>query len=184
MNTSNNKRFQRTEQRLVERTLELIEQDPGRPLSVSAICDGLPINRSSFYLHHKSIQSLLDAIMECFRAELTEQSREVGNALSTEMRRCFLFAAEHRSFYRYYIKFSEDSSLSRHYLQDCFVSPLISLRDDDNLAELQRSYLEDFFQAGLNSVIERWLSTGQEDSVDEIMELFTRILYPLDKQKN
>ncbi|MCR5088637.1 MAG: TetR/AcrR family transcriptional regulator [Oscillospiraceae bacterium] len=183
MNTSNNKRFQATEQRILDCALKLIGENPNRSLSVSAICEELSINRSSFYIHHKNIQSVLDAIMERYRAELMAQFRADGNALSAAVRRCFLFASEHQSFYRYYTTFSENPGLSSRYLLECFEYQASSISAGCELTDLQFSYLCEFMQAGLSAVINRWLNSGAEDSLDEIVELFTKILNPIDALK-
>ncbi len=184
MNTRNNKRFQKTEQRILECALTLIEKNPNRPISVTAICEELSINRTSFYLHHKSVQSVLDAIMTQYHAELMEQYQTDANTVSAAVQRCFLFAAEHQRFYRYYTRFSDNPGLSWKYLQECFEDPVSSRLADCQLTDLQLSYLGDFMEAGVSEVINRWLSSGKEDSVDEILDLLVMILSPVSKQKS
>ncbi|MCR5088644.1 MAG: TetR family transcriptional regulator C-terminal domain-containing protein [Oscillospiraceae bacterium] len=183
MNKPNNKRFQKTESRIVECTLEFIERFPDRPLTVTAICEAVPVNRTSFYLHHKSVQSVMDAIMAQYRQEFQAQRLAEKVTLSAEVRHCFLFAAEHQSFYRYYIRFSEAPEQSLRYLQESVENPSPSLPDSLTMTELQYHYLAVFMQAGVSAAISHWLSNGKEDSVDEIVELFTKMLSPMDAKK-
>ncbi len=180
MNKSNNARFQETEKRIVECTLGLIEKNPKHLITVTDICEELSLNRSSFYLHHKSIQSLLDAIMDRYRAELMSESQLDRTSISAAAHRWLLFAAEYQSFYCYYIRFSENPSQSRQYLWECLETLVPSLQDKNSLTEVQRTFLEEFLEAGLSAGIRNWLSTGKEDSVDEIVELLTRIFRSLD----
>ncbi|MCR5089096.1 MAG: TetR family transcriptional regulator C-terminal domain-containing protein [Oscillospiraceae bacterium] len=176
MNRPNNKRFQKTENRLIEHTLELIEQYPDRPLTVTAICEALSVNRTSFYLHHKSVQSVLDAVMRQVREEFLRECQADDASLSAAVRRSFLFASRHQSFFRYYIRFSENPDLGRQYLWECLDTLVSSLPDRNEMTELQFSYLSEFVQSGMSSVISCWLSSDDRASLDEIVDLFTRLL--------
>ncbi|MCR5089710.1 MAG: TetR family transcriptional regulator C-terminal domain-containing protein [Oscillospiraceae bacterium] len=185
MNVSNNKRFQETEKRIQNCVLDLIDQDPDTQLTVSAICEVLSINRSSFYIHHKSVQSVLDSILARFHKEqmdLCSSGCELSAAspLSVTMQTTVKYLVRHQSFYCYYAKYSNSAFLYGQYIQELLklLSPSVPLLHD--LSELQIAYLGEFIQGGVISMLKRWLENNREDSCQEIVDLFTSVISSLD----
>ncbi|MCR5089111.1 MAG: hypothetical protein K6C08_06335 [Oscillospiraceae bacterium] len=188
MNRSNNRRFQRTERLLQDRVLELVEADPDTGLTVDAICGDLPINRSSFYIHHRNIQSILDAILTRLFDEHIEQlhMREgillqdapVSSALLLSAR----FIQEHKGFFRYCSAFSENTELGNQYAQRYYALLSPSFQAGLGLTELQLSVLGEFLKAGAAAVTERWLKNSDDDSLDEITGFFMSVSEALEKQ--
>ncbi|MCR5089113.1 MAG: TetR/AcrR family transcriptional regulator [Oscillospiraceae bacterium] len=185
MNKANNIRFQRTERRIQDFVLGFLEENPDARLTVSDICDGLSINRSSFYIHHKDLQSVLDAVQIRLHREHMEQLKEEDvlsspAPISAAFRLFFLHVADHYSFYRYYVKNTENPGLIGQHWREA-TSCLMSLKPSFfELSEVQLSYLGEFIQAGVFAVIQRWLSGSREDSIEEVTELFDIIMKPLD----
>ncbi|MCR5089112.1 MAG: TetR/AcrR family transcriptional regulator [Oscillospiraceae bacterium] len=187
MNRSNNLRFQKTEQRILDCAVHLLETEPDSVLTVSAVCEELSINRSSFYIHHRSIQSVLDAIQTRYHAEHLEQlARE--NVLSEEsptaaaIRLCIDFILERHSFYAYYAKYSGNHSLLGQHSLECLELLTPGIQSCFALSDSQLAYLGEFIQGGIVAVMKRSLSGSREDSAEEIGELFAAIIRPLEEQ--
>ncbi|MCR5088639.1 MAG: TetR/AcrR family transcriptional regulator [Oscillospiraceae bacterium] len=188
MNTSNNKRFHKTEKRILDCSLKLIEKNPDTLLSATGICEELSLNRSSFYLHYKGIQELLDAVLARLHGEFLERCRaEAGRpggfTVSDALQFLFQFAAEQEVFYRYYVKYSENHGRGNAYLRECYDCLMPSLPPEYELTGRQLSCLREFMQAGFLAVISRWLSSGKKEPPEEIAEFFTVVFSSFDQQK-
>ncbi len=186
MNTSNNRRFQKTEKMIQDHTMELLEEHSDFSLTIDAICRDLPFNRSSFYLHHKNLQSLMDAIMKRVHMELMDRLRgreePAGHYDPDTVREIFTeYLLEHKGFFRYYAEHSENRLTAGCCILDFIHYLLPDDRSLDNLSELQVSYLAEFLQAGLRAVLDRWLEGRMVDPIDEIMELFLSCAVPPEK---
>ncbi len=189
MNRSKNLRFQKTERRIQDCALNFLEKNPDSTLTVSAICDELSINRSSFYIHHKNIQSVLDAIQSRFHEEHLAQLRREDvisspSPLSAALKSFIQFFADHQCFYRYYAKNNENALLIGRNTRECLDALFPAGRSHSDLSDLQISYLGEFIQAGAFAVMKRWFNSSGTDSIDDITDLFVKVVRPLEDRAN
>ncbi|MCR5089711.1 MAG: TetR/AcrR family transcriptional regulator C-terminal domain-containing protein [Oscillospiraceae bacterium] len=185
MNRSNNKRYQRTERMIQDRFLEILADNPENAVTVDAVCSELPINRCSFYLHHKNLQSLMDAVLgrhhEEFMNRLSiEEYASSDTPLSSAARVFIDFIIENQHFYRYYAKHSDQFLQFGQHIRDCLRVLSPSTQPFLGLSELQLSYLGEFIQAGVLTVLKRWFNSEEEEPIEEIVELFAAIIRPLE----
>ncbi|MCR5088797.1 MAG: TetR/AcrR family transcriptional regulator [Oscillospiraceae bacterium] len=177
MNRKNNRRFQKTEQLIQTRVFELLEKSPDSVLTISAICEAVPINRSSFYLHYKDIEGVLDAVMLRLHSELMGTLRNeavltAASPLTAAIHCSAVHLNTNRSFYRYYINHAGESLLTGQFAEDYARLFSFFFHTGTTLSELQRSYLSEFIQAGVLAVVTRWLNSDQAGAAEEFEKLF------------
>ncbi|MCR5089208.1 MAG: TetR/AcrR family transcriptional regulator [Oscillospiraceae bacterium] len=177
MNQNRNRRFQKTEQRIQDYAMELLKSDPDTVLTVSAICEGLPINRSSFYLHYKDVQDVLDDLLLRFHAEHMELIHkenvfDAESPLRAALNLSINFLIKNESFYRYYFDHCEYSPLVGSCAEECLELLMPPYETHAGLSELQLLYLKEFIQAGNWAVMKRWLNNDKTDSIKELCTLF------------
>lgn len=174
MNTKNNQRFQETEERIIGVFIELLQKKTLEKITVSELCKGSGINRSSFYLHFTDVYNLMDRVEErlaiYFGRLFSEPEKEYD--LGERFCRMFAFIREHQDFYRIYLSDKHDFHILDGILP---VSADVSLRNmADRLGfrgEHELAYHQVFFKAGLTALVREWLLRGCQESEEELCRI-------------
>ena len=184
MNQKNNQRFQETDRRIREYfAAALTERDIGR-ITVNEICQGVGINRSSFYLHYQDVYALLDAVMEEIGRELfagfSQTAAKTENYFSDEYLVVILrHTKKHAALYRAYITHVGMGEIEKGYqsLFEGLVKPYLRRLGIESEREME--YYFSFVQAGLFAVLGKWLSYGCIESPEEMAKIIRRVMAPI-----
>lgn len=165
MNIKNNKRKRESMQKIEQVLVELLQTRELGQISVSEICKGAGLNRSTFYANYLDIYDLADTIREklenqvagLYREE-TEQKFNSHNYLAL-----FEHIAQNQIVYRTYFKLGYDEKYQ-------------ILRYDHQLAEkhFDNRFVEyhiEFFRSGLTKMIKLWLQNGCRETPEEMLEI-------------
>ena len=166
MNTPNNKRRKKSQEQIEKIFLQLIQKKNIDDISVSTICKLSGLNRSTFYSNYIDIYDL---------AEKTKQQMEVEFAqfqLSNNAKQdkngylsMFRYIKDNQLFFKTYFKLEEISKnlptqyrveLAEKYYNNKFID-----------------YHIEFFRAGLNAIIKKWLNNECKETPEEINEIIT-----------
>ena len=181
MNTKNNQRYQETEERIIGVFIDLLQNNPLEKITVSELCKGSGINRSSFYLHFTDVYDLMDRIEErlaIYFGRLFSEPEEDYD-LGERFCRMFAFIREHQDFYRVYLSSKPDFHILDGILP---ASADVSLQNmADRLGfrgEYEIAYHQAFFKAGLTALVREWLLRGCQESVEELSRILGREYSP------
>ncbi|MBQ8044284.1 MAG: TetR/AcrR family transcriptional regulator [Clostridia bacterium] len=166
MNTPNNKRKRESQEKIEKTFLQLIQTRDLEQISVADICKRCKLNRSTFYANYIDIYDLVEKVKntmadEFAQFQLSNNSKQNPNGYLN----LFKHIKENQIFFKTYFK-----------LEAISISPI--LQHDVELAEkyYNNKYIDyhiEFFRAGLNAIIKKWLSSGCKESPEEMVEILT-----------
>ena len=163
MNTPNNKRRRESQDKIEKAFIELIQTKTVQEITVTDICNLTHLNRSTFYANYLDIYNLVDKIkvrmiqdfFDIYKEETTNKYH------SYDFLKLFYHIKENQLFYKTYFKLNLDLTDSDKYIDPKEVEKF--LVDSKNL-----DYHIEFFKAGLNAIIKKWLNGGCKESPEEI----------------
>lgn len=167
MNTKNNKRKRDSIERIERAFVNLIQTKELHTVSVSDICKIADLNRSTFYANFEDIYDLADKIRENLESEfssLFDNSYETRSG-NQDAVRMFQHIKDNQLFYKTYFKLGYENNHK-------------TLTYDINQAERDFAgkhidYHIEFFKAGLNAIIKRWLERECAESPEEMAQILS-----------
>ena len=162
MNTPNNKRRKETRDKISKVFITLLQTKEITEISVTDICKLAKINRSTFYVNYLDIYDLADKIGQDLEQDvfsLYQEERDT-NHNSNNFLKLFKHIKDNQIFYQTYFKLKMDQNLIT---QEYDYQLSKELYDDKYI-----DYHMEFFKAGLNAIIKKWLSNGCKESPEEI----------------
>lgn len=167
MNTPNNKRKKASQEKIEKVFVELIQTKEINEISVTDICKRTGLNRSTFYANYLDVYDLVDKIREKLEMEvanLYKEERE-NNYNSNDFLKLFKNIQENQIFYKTYFKLNMDQNTKlSQYEYDSHLSRLIY--NDKHI-----EYHIEFFMAGFNAIIKKWLYNGCKETPEEMNEI-------------
>lgn len=165
MNTPNNKRRNKSMERIEKVFIELLQTKELNEISVSDICKRAGLNRTTFYANYTDIYGLADAIREKLEKGVSDlyQEEVTQGFNSNDYLKLFQHIKDNQIFYKTYFKLGYnnnykiiqyDTVLARRYFQNRFIE-----------------YHMEFFKAGITQIIKIWLKSGCKESLEDIDEI-------------
>ena len=167
MNTPNNKRRKQSQESIEKAFIQLIQTKELEQISVTGICQKANLNRSTFYANYIDIYDLAQKIGEKLENEVAElYSDERENKYnSNNFLKLFKHIEDNQIFYKTYFKLGLDANqIIEQYQYDSNLSKLFY---NDEFID----YHIEFFRAGINAIIKRWLKNDCKESAEEIFEI-------------
>jgi len=165
MNTPNNKRKKESQKKIERIFLNLIQTREIEEISVTDICKEAQLNRTTFYSNYIDIYDLADKIRERLEKEVLElyKDQHENRYNDNDFLKLFKHIKENQIFYRTYFKLGFDKNA------------VIEIYDYD----LAKKYYGDkhidfhieFFKAGLNAIIKKWLNNGCKETPEEMFDI-------------
>ena len=166
MNITNNSKRKKSQDKIEKIFLQLIQKKNIDEISVSSICEKANLNRSTFYSNYIDIYDLAEKIKQHMELEFA-QFQLSNNSKQDEdgYLNMFKYIKNNQIFFKTYFKLEDISkSLPTQYRVE-----LAKKYYDNKFID----YHIEFFRAGLNAVIKKWLSNGCKETPEEINEIIT-----------
>ena len=166
MNKPNNNKRKKSQEQIEKIFLQLIQKKNIDDISVSTICDIANLNRSTFYSNYIDIYDLAEKVKN-------QMAKEFGDFLISHN------SKQDESGYLTMFKYIKDNQIFfKTYFKLESICPDIPLQYHTELAEKYYDnkfidYHIEFFRAGLNAIIKKWLNNGCKESPEEINEIIT-----------
>ncbi len=176
-NTKHNKQYVRSEEKILQAGMSLINKDKLEKISVGKICSLAKVNRSTFYAHFVDIFDLVDRITQKLRLELIDSYKrndimESGvMPFSKASIRIFVeFIGRHQEFYKNAVMNDQLFPIDHYasYYQKVF-SQLKSM--EKRPTEEEMLYYLSGFQGSLTMIIRRWINQGCVESSEYITNI-------------
>jgi len=164
MNTPNNQRRKKSQEQIEKIFLQLIQKKNIEEISVSMICKIAKLNRSTFYANYIDIYDLAEKIknnmeVEFAKFQLSNNAKQDSNGYLN----MFRYVKDNQIFFKTYFKL--ESITMNMPTQYCI--ELAEKYYDNKFID----YHIEFFRAGLNAVIKKWLNNGCKETPEEINEI-------------
>lgn len=169
MNTPNNKRKKESREKIEKVFVQLIQTKEINEISVTDICKKTNLNRSTFYANYLDVYDLADKIRERLEVEVDnlykeEKEYSYDGLNSYNFLKLFKNIKENQIFYRTYFKLNMDKNTKiSQYEYDIHLAK--------NLYDANIEYHIEFFMAGFNAIIKKWLYSGCKESPEEMNEI-------------
>lgn len=164
MNIPNNKRKKDSKEKIEKVFLTLIQTKDINEITVTDICKNANLNRTTFYSNYIDIYDLADKIKEKLENDITllykddDEKYSEGNFL-----KLFQHIKENQIFYKTYFKLGFDKITN---ISEYNFDKATFYYNGKNI-----DYHIEFFKAGLNAIIKKWLYDGCKESPEEINEI-------------
>lgn len=165
MNTSNNKRKKESQEKIERIFLNLIQTREINEINVTDICKEANLNRTTFYSNYEDVYDLANKIRIKLESDVEDlfKFEHDHNYNSNNFLKIFKHIKDNQIFYKTYFKLGFDKI------------HLIKQYDYNQAKEIYNNkyidYHIEFFKAGLNAVILKWLRGGCIESPEEINEI-------------
>ena len=165
MNTSNNKRKRESQEKIEKTFLQLIQTKEVEDITVSDICKLSNLNRSTFYANYIDIYDLVEKIkirMGNDFASIYENDSEAGHNYNSYLK-MFRYIKENQIFFKTYFKLKFDTN-----------SPIEYFHEDLAIKYYDNKYIDyhiEFFRAGFNAIIKKWLNNNCKETPEEMLEI-------------
>ena len=166
MNTPNNKKRKASIEKIEKTFLQLIQKKNIDEITVSTICEISGLNRSTFYANYVDIYDLAEKVkqqmeIEFAKFQLSNNSKQNPDGYLN----MFRYIKDNQIFFKSYFKL-ESISMS---LPTQYNIELAEKYYDNKFID----YHIEFFRAGLNAIIKKWLNNGCKETPEEINEIIT-----------
>ena len=173
MNINNNKKRKLSIEKIEKTFLQLIQKKNIEDISVSTICEIANLNRSTFYSNYIDIYDLANKVkhqmaLEFAEFQLSKNSKQNQDGYLT----MFKYIKDNQIFFKTYFK-----------LETISMSPTTQYNVEMAEKYYNNQYIDyhiEFFRAGLNAIIKKWLYNGCQESP----ETMSGILQSEYKDKN
>ena len=164
MNTSNNQKRKKSQEKIEKTFLQLIQKKNIEEISVSTICELAELNRSTFYANYIDIYDLAEKIkknmeVEFAQFQLSNNSKQDSNGYLN----MFRYIKDNQIFFKTYFK-----------LESLFIDKPTQYHIELAEKYYDNKYIDyhiEFFRAGLNAIIKKWLYNGCKETPEEINEI-------------
>lgn len=167
MNKSNNKRKKESQEKIEKVFVQLIQTKEMNEISVTDICKISKLNRSTFYANYVDIYDLADKIKEKLEIEVDNlyKDEKENNYNSNDFLKLFKNIKDNQIFYRTYFKLNMDKNTKiSQYEYDIHLAKKIY--EDKHI-----EYHIEFFMAGFNAIVKKWLFNGCQETPEEMNEI-------------
>ena len=163
MNTPNNKRKRESKQKIEKVFIQLLQTKKLNEISVTEICKEAHFNRSTFYANYLDVYDLADKVALDLEQEVFSLYKEERDTKynSNDFLKLFRHIKENQIFYQTYFKLNKDQNFNGVLLYDTNLSKVFF---NDKYVD----YHIEFFKAGLNAIIKKWLYNGCKEEPEEI----------------
>ena len=163
MNTKNNKRRRDSIEAIEKAFVELLQERELKEITVTDLCKRTGLNRSTFYANYLDVYDLADKLREKLEADFSAQFAANAQHAYTGTDgalRMFTHIYENQLFYKTYFKlgYADQNRILRY---DTF-------RAEQDFHSEHIDYHIEFFRAGLNAIIKRWMNSGCKESPEEM----------------
>lgn len=165
MNTINNKRKRESQEKIEKVFTQLLQTKEINEISVTDICKMANLNRTTFYSNYIDIYDLADKIKEKLESDVEHLYLDENMYTYNNFLKLFQHIKDNQIFYKTYFKLGFDKGpISARYVHTLKDAYLYYERD-------KIDYHIEFFKAGLNAIILKWLYSGCKESPEEMEEI-------------
>ncbi len=177
MNHRNNRRSEATRNKIKQSLIEMLHEQPLGKITVQALCELASINRSTFYNHYDSPESVLKNIETDFSSGLERHMEgyytveNSAESLTNMLARILEYMQMNQNICFLLQTPSLEPIFRRNVFRNIFTSCLFSHPVFEKYTDDARVYMQTFLLYGCGHCIDHWIRCGCEDSPAKIASL-------------
>lgn len=167
MNMPNNKRKKESIEKIEKVFLQMIQTKEVNEIKVSDICKKAHINRTTFYSNYIDIFDLADKVREKMFYEYLDlwKDEKLAEKHSYNYLKMFELIRDNQLYFKTLMKLNLD--FTKYYDMNIEKEEAIKFYGTDKYM----NYHIEFFKAGMNSIINKWLSNNCIETPEEMAEI-------------
>ncbi len=161
-----------------EEFLNLLEKKSVEQITVKEICDRAEINRATFYKYYDNAFDLLSKLETETLSKLKDELSTGTDLNFIDIYRLVLNKnLENQRLYELLFRKLEDERFKKDLYDLCYgVNFAIIKKYFSKLPENKQQWVYYFIAEGLAGVMKQWIRGGYKESVDEIVDLATKLV--------
>lgn len=165
MNIKNNKRKKDSQEKIEKVFLNLIQTHEINEITVTDICKECNLNRTTFYANYLDVYDLAEKIKIKLESDVQDLFKEERkhNYNTNNFLKIFKHIKDNQIFYKTYFKLDFHKM---HLIKEYDYNQAKEYYGDKHI-----DYHIEFFKAGLNAIILKWLKNGCIETPEEINEI-------------
>ncbi len=166
MNTKNNSRRRESQRKIGKVFIQMLQTKEISEITVSEICKKADINRSTFYANFADVYELADRLRDELEAQVYDlygTDSKTGMLDRNNWQTLFEHIYNNQMFYKTYFKLGYDR------MDKVNLGNIDKIYKDIYGNELE--YHIEFFKAGFNAIVKKWLDGGCKESPIQMHEI-------------
>lgn len=161
-----------------EEFLNLLEKKSVEQITVKEICAKADINRATFYKYYDNAFDLLSKLESETLSKLKEELSTGTDLNFIDIYRLVLYKTlENRRLYELLFRKMDDERFEKDLYDLCYgVNFAIIKKYFAKLPENKQQWVYYFIAEGLAGVMKQWIRGGYKESVDELVDLATKLV--------
>lgn len=162
MNTPNNKRRRESQRKMENAFVSLLQDREIGKVRVTDVCKLAGVNRTTFYANYQDVFALADAVLKRLEEDVLAlyPLERAQHRSSHDFLPLFHHIRDNQLFYKTYFKLNKDGYRHSFGYDTHEAFAFYGMQHID--------YHIEFFGAGLNAVIRKWLNGGCKETPEEI----------------
>lgn len=169
MNIQNNKRRKESQRKIEKAFVNLLQEKELSQITVTDICKITGLNRTTFYNNYLDIYDLADKIRLRLIEDVSDlyQDERAKGYNSNDFSKIFRLIKENQLFFKTYFKLENDPNVLPVEEKVLYDTNLAKRYYNDQYID----YHIEFFRAGFNAIVKKWLEGGCKESPEEINQI-------------
>lgn len=171
------RRIKHTKAALRENMIMLMGKHPLNKISVSMLCEAADINRSTFYIHYQDVYDLADKIEQSVITALNEfmfeDSTTIPGSDFDVLKRLLIYAKDNAELFLVFMRGDNIEKFKEQIIGLVSQYTLSKVNQSQNLRQIE--YMQLYAVNGSLSIMDKWLSEGIMEPVDEIARLIMNL---------
>lgn len=169
MNVINNKRKKASQEKIEKAFVTLLQEKELSEITVTDICKITKLNRTTFYNNYLDIYDLadkirlrlIDSVKDLY---IDERTRKYN---SNDFSKIFRLIKDNQLFFKTYFKLEKEQNVFIDSVNFQYDTGLAKKYYDDKYID----YHIEFFKAGFNAIVKKWLNNNCQESPEEINQI-------------
>lgn len=172
------RRFDRSEKAIKESMLKLMKEKPLEKISVTDICREADINRSTFYTHYVDIKALHLALeKDAASVYLSTLAMYRYDTATDDMVRQMLRLLKEKKDIFALLYSDQSTGIAMKMIIDTTRERTLPIWEKkSNLSKEELDYLFEYFMAGTNAVLKKWVNSNYSLPEDRLLQLIDDIV--------
>lgn len=171
-------RIRYTKKRIKEEFIRLLREMPLNKITVTLICKKAQINRATFYKYYDNPYDLLNKLEQDLFLELQDALMHLKHKNFYHVFRLVLESLkENKEIYEVFFKEDGDGDFRRQIFALSYQENIrIINRFFPDMTPKEQDWLYYFIGEGCNGILNRWIDTGMEEEIEEVVAFTVKIV--------